>query len=64
MNKNKLFITFLVLPSFVLLAAVVFYPFLYNVALAFGNMNLNKIRDWQFIGLRQFIKIFTEPSQP
>ncbi|MBI3787528.1 MAG: sugar ABC transporter permease, partial [Ignavibacteriales bacterium] len=43
---------------------VVFYPFLYNVALAFGNMNLNKIRDWQFIGLRQFIKIFTEPSQP
>ncbi len=64
MNKNKLFITFLVLPSFVLLAAVVFYPFLYNVALAFGNMNLNKIRDWQFIGLRQFVKIFTEPSQP
>lgn len=64
MNKNRAFITFLVLPSFVLLAAVVFYPFLYNVALAFGNMNLNKIRDWQFIGLRQFIKIFTEPSQP
>lgn len=64
MSKNKIFITFLVLPSFILLAAVVFYPFLYNVALAFGNMNLNKIRDWQLIGLRQFIKIFTEPSQP
>ncbi|MBI3585656.1 MAG: sugar ABC transporter permease [Ignavibacteriales bacterium] len=64
MSKNKFFITFLVLPAFVLLAAVVFYPFLYNVALAFGNMNLNKIRDWHFIGLRQFVKIFTEPSQP
>jgi arabinogalactan oligomer/maltooligosaccharide transport system permease protein len=48
----------------VLLAAVVFYPFFYNLLLAFGNMNLTKIRDWQFIGLRQFVKIFTEPSQP
>jgi arabinogalactan oligomer/maltooligosaccharide transport system permease protein len=63
-DRTKQFIGFLVIPSFVLLGAVVFYPFLYNVALAFGNMNLNKIRDWQFIGFRQFIKIFTEPSQP
>lgn len=64
MNRQRFFITFLVVPSFVLLAAVVFYPFVYNIVLAFGNMNLNKIRDWQFIGLRQFVKIFTEPSQP
>ncbi len=63
-DKSKHFIAFLVVPSFVLLAAVVFYPFFYNLLLAFGNMNLTKIRDWQFIGLRQFIKIFTEPSQP
>ena len=63
-DKSKQFIAFLVVPSFVLLAAVVFYPFFYNLLLAFGNMNLTKIRDWQFIGLRQFIKIFTEPSQP
>lgn len=63
-DKSKQFIAFLVVPSFVLLAAVVFYPFFYNLALAFGNMNLTKIRDWQFVGLRQFVKIFTEPSQP
>jgi arabinogalactan oligomer/maltooligosaccharide transport system permease protein len=63
-DKSKQFIAFLVIPSFALLAAVVFYPFLYNLLLAFGNMNLTKIRDWQFIGLRQFVKIFTEPSQP
>jgi arabinogalactan oligomer / maltooligosaccharide transport system permease protein len=63
-DRTKSFIAFLVVPSFLLLAAVVFYPFFYNLALAFGNMNLAKMRDWQFIGLRQFIKIFTEPSQP
>ncbi len=64
MNRTRLFIAFLVVPSFLLLAAVVFYPFIYNFLLAFGNMNLNRIRDWEFIGLRQFVKIFTEPSQP
>jgi arabinogalactan oligomer/maltooligosaccharide transport system permease protein len=64
LNRTRLFIAFLVVPSFLLLAAVVFYPFIYNFLLAFGNMNLNRIRDWEFIGLRQFVKIFTEPSQP
>jgi arabinogalactan oligomer/maltooligosaccharide transport system permease protein len=63
-DRTKSFIAFLVVPSFLLLAAVVFYPFVYNLMLAFGNMNLAKMRDWQFIGFRQFIKIFTEPSQP
>ncbi|MBI3110264.1 MAG: sugar ABC transporter permease [Ignavibacteriales bacterium] len=64
MKKQNIFIAFLVVPAFLLLAAVVFYPFLYNFLLAFGNMNLHRIRDWDFIGLRQFVRIFTEPSQP
>ncbi len=63
-DKTKVFIAVLVVPSFILLVAVVFYPFVYNLLLAFGNMNLNKIQDWQLIGVRQFVKIFTEPSQP
>ena len=64
MNRTRLFIIFLVLPAFLILAAVVFYPFVYNLVLSFGNMNLNRIRDWEFIGLRQYVKIFTEPSHP
>lgn len=64
MKRNKLFIGLLVVPSFLLLAAVVFYPFVYNVVLAFGDMNLTKIRNWHLIGVRQFVKIFTQPSQP
>ena len=63
-DRTRSFIAFLVVPSFLLLAAVVFYPFFYNLALAFGNMNLTKMRDWQLIGIRQFVKIFSEPSQP
>ncbi len=47
-----------------MLTAVVFYPFAYNFVLSLGNMNLMNIRDWMVIGFRQYIKIFTEPSQP
>lgn len=64
MEKKGLFLTFLLVPSFLVLALVVLYPFLYNLVLSFGNMNLTKIRNWELIGLRQYIKIFTEPSQP
>lgn len=51
-------------PAFFILAAVVFYPFVYNVMLSFANMNLFNIYDWRLIGLKQYIKIFTEASQP
>ena len=64
LSRQQWFVMFLVLPAFVLLAAVVFYPFVYNVILSFGNMNLTRIRSWEFIGLRQYVKIFTEPTQP
>ncbi len=64
MSKQKLFIAFLIVPAFLVLIAVVFYPLLYNTVLSFGNMNLLRLKDWSIIGLRQYIKIFTEPSQP
>lgn len=64
MNRTRLFIMVLVVPAFLILAAVVFYPFVYNLILSFGNMNLTRIRDWEFVGLRQYVKIFTEPSHP
>lgn len=66
MNRtaHKLFIIFLVAPAFIILFAVVLYPFLYNVVISFSNMNLRHIKDWSFVGLRQYLKVFTEPTQP
>ncbi len=63
-DRNTGFLVFLIVPAFLVLAAVVVYPFIYNVVLSFANMNLTKIREWKIIGLRQYVKIFTEPSQP
>ncbi|HUN66743.1 MAG TPA: sugar ABC transporter permease [Bacteroidota bacterium] len=61
---RKLFIAVLVIPSFLILAGVVFYPFLYNVVISFSNMNLSHITSWHMIGLAQYAKVFTEPTQP
>jgi arabinogalactan oligomer/maltooligosaccharide transport system permease protein len=62
--SHKLFIALLVVPAFLILFAVVFYPFIYNVVISFSNMNLRHIKDWSFVGLTQYIKVFTEPTQP
>ncbi len=61
---RKFFIAFLVLPAFLILVGVVFYPFLYNVIISFSNMNLRHIQDWHLIGFSQYAKVFTEPTQP
>ncbi len=63
-RRDRWFVAFLVLPAFLLLGAVVLYPFVYNVVLSFGDMNLTRIREWNFVGIHQYVKIFTEPTQP
>lgn len=64
MIRQKWFIVALIAPALLVLGIVVFYPFVYNVFLAFGNMNLSRIRNWELVGFHQFVKIFAEPSQP
>ncbi|MBU1299171.1 MAG: sugar ABC transporter permease [Bacteroidetes bacterium] len=63
LHKN-LFISFFIVPTFLVLAAVVFYPFIYNLVISFSNMNLRHIQDWRLIGFTQYIKVFTEPTEP
>jgi len=62
--RHRLFIFFLVAPAFVVLFGVVIYPFVYNVVISLSNMNLRHIRDWRIVGFDQYVKVFTEPSQP
>lgn len=61
---RNIFIAAFIGPTFLILIAVVFYPFLYNLVISFSNMNLRHIRDWQIIGLTQYIKVFTDPTEP
>ena len=62
--QKRLFIFGFAAPAFLVLIGVVFYPFIYNVVISFSNMNLRHINDWRFIGLKQYLKVFTEPTEP
>jgi arabinogalactan oligomer / maltooligosaccharide transport system permease protein len=61
MNSEKNFALWLITPAAVIIAAVVVYPFFYNLMLSFSNMSLLHIKDWHIIGLRQYEKVFSEP---
>jgi len=62
--SHRLFVFVLVAPAFLVLFGVVIYPFFYNVVISLSNMSLRHIRDWKIIGSDQYVKVFTEPSQP
>ena len=58
--KTTRFAYLLVLPAAIVMFGVVVYPFFYNVVLSFSNMSLRHFQDWQLIGLRQYVKVFSE----
>jgi arabinogalactan oligomer/maltooligosaccharide transport system permease protein len=62
--KTKAFVYFLVAPAFLVLIGVVIYPFIFNIVISLSNMSLTHIRDWHFVGFRQYVKVFTEESKP
>ena len=49
----------LIAPAMLVMAVVVFYPFLYNFQIAFSNMSLYTFRNPAWAGFRHFKEIFT-----
>ncbi|CUU07365.1 arabinogalactan oligomer / maltooligosaccharide transport system permease protein, partial [Candidatus Kryptobacter tengchongensis] len=60
MNRKTLFILALLLPALLIMFGVIVYPFFYNILLSLSNMSLRHFRDWRIIGLKQYVKVFTE----
>ncbi len=60
-TAERTFLWLMLGPTVVLVLAVVAYPFLYNVLLSLGNMNIYHIREWEVIGLGQYAAVFGEP---
>lgn len=52
----------LLLPSALVMLALVAYPLLYNVRLAFSGMNLYQFRDPPFVGLQHFREILSSAT--
>ncbi len=59
-RRNKLAYLYAA-PAFLVMGAVVVYPFLYNVLISFSNMSLTHLRDWRIIGLKQYARVFSDP---
>ncbi|MDQ3197767.1 MAG: sugar ABC transporter permease [Verrucomicrobiota bacterium] len=59
-TRARLFITLLLAPALLVILAVVFIPFLFNVILSFSNANLYHIRDWRLIGFAQYVSVFRQ----
>ena len=49
-----------VMPAMFVMAAVVLYPFIYNVVISFSNMNLSHFRDWRIIGPQNYISVLSD----
>ena len=60
--RHRLFLAVLLVPTAVVVLAVVAFPFVYNVLISFSNMNIYTLRDWSVIGLGQYVAVFSEPA--
>ncbi|HDP98404.1 MAG TPA: sugar ABC transporter permease, partial [bacterium] len=48
------------LPTLIVMAAVVLYPFIYNIVLSFSNMNLTHFYDWKITGFDNYKTVLSE----
>ena len=60
--RQRLFLMALLGPTAIVVLAVVAYPFVYNVAISFSNMNIYTLRDWEIVGVSQYVSVFAEPA--
>jgi arabinogalactan oligomer/maltooligosaccharide transport system permease protein len=61
MNKGRnIFIIAFLLPAVIVMFGVIVYPFIYNIVISLSNMSLRHFRDWRIIGLRHYVKVFSE----
>lgn len=51
-----------IIPSLVLIAFAIVFPFFYNVALSFSNMSLTRFREWEITGLQNYRDAVTTPK--
>ncbi|GAB4176266.1 MAG: hypothetical protein Kow00108_11570 [Calditrichia bacterium] len=60
-KKNKIAYIY-ILPSFLVLAAVVLYPFIYNLLISVSNMSLTHFKSWKIIGFTHYLNILMDKT--
>ena len=52
----------LIAPTFLLVLGVVAYPLVYSFVMSFGDVEFANIKDYDFVGVSQYVKTFTDPE--
>ena len=52
----------LIAPTILLVLGVVAYPLIYSFVMSFGDVEFANIKDYDFVGMSQYIKTFTDPE--
>jgi multiple sugar transport system permease protein len=52
----------LITPTFLLVIGVVAYPLIYSFVMSFGDVEFANIKDYNFVGIFQYVKTFTDPD--
>ncbi|MCI0515182.1 sugar ABC transporter permease [candidate division KSB1 bacterium] len=61
-NENTRLAYIYTTPALLIMAFVVFYPFVFNVVISLSNMNLMHFRQWSLVGLRNYLTVFKEST--
>ena len=60
-TKTNLLYLILMLPVLLLILCVTFYPALYNIVISFRNDNLRNLSSPQFVGLKIYVRLVSDP---
>ncbi len=52
----------LIAPTFLLVIGVVAFPLIYSFVMSFGDVEFANIKDYDFVGISQYVKTFTDPE--
>jgi multiple sugar transport system permease protein len=52
----------LITPTLLLVVGVVAYPLIYSFVMSFGDVEFANIKDYNFVGIFQYVKTFTDPE--
>ena len=52
----------LIAPSLVLVIGVVAFPLIYSFVMSFGDVEFANIKDYDFVGIFQYVRTFTDPE--
>lgn len=61
MGEQRVAYAFL-LPGLLAILLVVFFPFVFNVAISISNFSLRTFRDWQVVGLQNYASVLLDPA--